>query len=191
MFHFYPFWGCFYPNAPLCSHYINLIGIIRHFHGADTKNLMAAWDSAMSKFVRSRLPEDWEAARSLRNGVNRLLRSERMRHVRERVRRCEEQRDSGRIWQNIRSYIGWGGSSGAPTQLLTSPAAMAEAQNQYYISKVKKIREQLPQRGDPTAVLRRTMEARPRPRPAGLALSCVSPEKVDYTETEEFESKRH
>ena len=152
----------------------------------DTRKQMEARDLAMARFARSRLQEDWEVARQHRNRVNRLLKSEKCRHTREKVRQCEEVQDSGRIWQNIRSYIGWGGTGGAPTQLtntagqlLTSPAAMAEEQNTFYVNKVKKIREKLPQRGDPTALLRRIMESRPRPRPAGLSLSSATPETVD------------
>ena len=151
-----------------------------------TKREMEARDVALEKFTRTRQQEDWAVARGLRNSVNRLLRSEKSNHMREKVRRCEEQRDGGRMWQFIRSYVGWGGTSGAPTQLtgpagqlLTSPAAMAEAQNKFYVNKVKKIREKLPQRGDPTALLRQSMAARPRPRPAGLALSSVTPAAVD------------
>ena len=117
-----------------------------------TKREMEARDVALEKFTRTRQQEDWAVARGLRNSVNRLLRSEKSNHMREKVRRCEEQRDGGRMWQFIRSYVGWGGTSGAPTQLtgpagqlLTSPAAMAEAQNKFYVNKVKKIREKLPQ----------------------------------------------
>ena len=150
-----------------------------------TKSLMSARDEAMRRYAGSRSPGDWEEARRLRNRVNKLLRSEKSLYMREKVRRCEEQRDSGQIWRNIRSYIGWGGSGGAPTmltntagQLLTSPAATAEEQNSFYVNKVLKIRAQLPRRGDPTAHLRQAMDARPRPRPA-LALTAVTPETVD------------
>ena len=150
-----------------------------------TKTLMAARDLAMARYAGSRSPGDWEEARSLRNRANKLLRSEKSRYMREKVRRCEEEGDSGQVWRNIRSYIGWGGSGGAPTmltstagQLLTSPAAMAEEQNSYYVDKVLKIRAQLPRRGDPTAFLRQAMEGRPRPRPA-LALAAATPETVD------------
>ena len=154
--------------------------------GEETKRLMAARDEAMARFATSGLPGDWEAARLLRNQVTRRLKSEKSNDVREKVRRSEQERDSGRVWRNIRAYIGWGGSGGAPTgltdaagQLVTSPAAMADMQNKYYITKVEKIRAQLPRRGDPTAQLRRSMEARPRPRPAGLALACATPQQVD------------
>ena len=152
----------------------------------ETKKQMAARDEAMAKYTSTRLAEDWAVARTLRNAVTRLLRSEKCRYTREKVRRCEEQQDSRKLWQNIRSYIGWGGTGGAPSmltntagQLTTSPAAMAELQNTYYVEKVKKIRARLPRRGDPTALLRQTMEARPRPRPAGLTLASVTPEAVD------------
>ena len=150
-----------------------------------TKDLMAARDSAVAEYTRTRLPGDWEEARLLRNRVSSLLKSEKCRYMSEKVKRCEEQKDTGQVWRNIRSYIGWGGSGGAPTlltseagQLITSPAAMAELQNTFYVQKVRKIRAQLPRRGDPTALLREAMGRRPRPRP-GLALACVTPETVD------------
>ena len=62
----------------------------------ETKGLMAARDEAMATFATSGLPEDWEAARALRNTVTRKLKSEKIRDVREKVRRCEEERDTGR-----------------------------------------------------------------------------------------------
>ena len=163
----------------------------RHYAGwlsEETKQLMVKRDEAMVKFTTTRLQEDWESARALRNIVVRRLKSEKSNYAREKVRKCEEEQDSARVWSNIRSYIGWGGTSGAPTrltdtagQLVTSPAAMAELQNQFYIEKVQKIRAQLPRQGDPTATLRRAMAARPRPRPADLALASVTPETINRT----------
>ena len=152
----------------------------------ETKTLMITRDEAMKKYNRTLLPEDWEAARSIRNHVTRLLKSEKCRDVRKRIKNCEEEQDSGRVWKNIRSYLGWGGNSGAPTrltdaagQLITSPAGMSELQNSYYIKKVEKIREQLPRQGDPTARLRKFLEARPQPSPPGLTLTCVTPQNID------------
>ena len=109
-----------------------------------------------------------------------------MRSTREKIASCEKEKDIGRVWQNIKSYLGWGGTTGAPSklrnnagQLITSPKEMAELQNKYYVEKVKKIRNQLPERGDPTAQLRKSIEARPHPRPEGLSLKTVAPAEVD------------
>ena len=63
-----------------------------------TKNLMVARDEAMSRYTRTQLPEDWEAARKLRNKV-----SEKSTDARKKIQNCEEEKDSGRIWKNIRS----------------------------------------------------------------------------------------
>ena len=152
----------------------------------ETKNLMVARDEATTRYTRTQLPEDWEAARKLRNQVTRLLKSEKSNDARKKIQDCEEEKDSGRVWKNIRSYLGWGGNSGTPIkltdtagQLITSPAAMAQLQKNFYVKKVEKIRAQLPKQGDPTATLRQSMEARPHPRPAGLAFKCVAPQKVD------------
>ena len=92
----------------------------------------------------------------------------------------------GRVWKNIRDYLGWGGSTGAPVrlknsagQLVTSPAKMAELQNSYYIEKVRKIRQKLPEIGDPTAHLRKSMNGRPHPRTEELVLKTVTPFEID------------
>ena len=152
----------------------------------ETKEQMSARDQAMEKFNKTGLTEDWDTARTLRNHVTRLLKSEKCNDARWKVRSCEEERDTGRVWKNIRGYLGWGATGGAPTcltdnagRLITSPAAMAELQNQFYIEKVKNIRAKLPQQGAPTAVLQQHMLNRPRPRPKGLTLACASPEAVD------------
>ena len=80
----------------------------------------------MAKYTRTRVAEDWEVARTLRNTVTRLLKSENCRFAREIVRNCEEQQDSRKLWQNIRSYICTGGAPSMLTdtagQLTTSPA---------------------------------------------------------------------
>ena len=94
---------------------------------------------AMTRSSRTQLPEDWEAARRLRNQVTRRLKTEKCSDVRRRIRNCEEEQDSGRVWKNIRAYFGWGGTSGTPTrltdmagQLVRSPSAMTELQNSFY-----------------------------------------------------------
>ena len=81
----------------------------------ETKNFTTARDEAMTRYTRTQLPEDWEAARKLRNKVTKLLKSEKCNHARQKIGSCEEDKDSGRVWQNIRSYLGWGGNSGTPT----------------------------------------------------------------------------
>ena len=50
---------------------------------------------------------------------------------------------------------------------------------QYYKDKDSKIRQKLPDIGDPTANLRKIMSERPHPRMKGLTLSAVSPDQVN------------
>ena len=151
-----------------------------------TKEMMIKRDEAVKRFSESKNPADWEEAREMRNKVNRRLKTEKMRNMREKISHCEEERDVGRVWKNIRNYLGWGGSTGAPSklknsagQLITSPSALAELQNKYYIDKVKNIREKLPEIGDPAAQLRKSMDARPHPRTEALSLKTVTPFEVD------------
>ena len=64
----------------------------------ETKNLMTARDKAMTRYTRTQLPEDWEAARKLRNKVTRLLKSEKCNYARQKTGYCEQENDSGRVW---------------------------------------------------------------------------------------------
>ena len=53
----------------------------------ETKDLMAARDQqAMANFNRTGLAEDWDSARTLRNQATRLLKSEKCRDARKKVR---------------------------------------------------------------------------------------------------------
>ena len=151
-----------------------------------TKQVMEERDAAMATYNVTKLRADWEVARELRNRVTRLLKTEKCNSMRQKVKQCEDEKDTSRVWRNIRGYLGWGGAAGAPTrlvdesgQLVTSPEKMAELQNNYYIQKVQTIREQLPKQGDPTATLRKAMEARPQPRQEGLVLKAVTPDEIN------------
>ena len=152
----------------------------------ETKEMMEKRDKAIKKYSETRKPQDWEEAKALRNKVIRRLKTEKMRNMREKIAKCEKEKDCGKVWKNIKSYLSWGGSTGAPSkltnnagQLITSPAEMAELQNKYYVEKVKKIRQKLPEIGDPTAQLRKSMEERPHPRTEELRLRTVNPSEVD------------
>ena len=60
--------------------------------------------------------------------------------------------------------------------LVTSPSEMAELQNQYYIVKVKTIRENMPaQSQDPLATLRQRMQGKSQP----FCPAPVSPDQVE------------
>ena len=141
----------------------------------ETKTVMANRDNAVSRAQQSHQPEDWSVANRLRNRCTHLLRTEKQRHLRNKLERCEEEKDIGGIWKNIKGYLGWGSAAGAPTeltdsmtgQLTNSPKKMANIQNQFYKDKVTQIRDKLPQRGDPTAGLRNMMTKRPHPRTEG------------------------
>ena len=131
----------------------------------------------MNKYIRTHLPEDWEIARGLRNRVTRLLKTEKCNSARRKVEKCELERDSGRVWKNIRNYLGWGGTTSAPTKLVspaghlvTSPKSMDELQNNYYLKKVQDMRIQLP---TTTTTLQKIMSNRPHPPPNSLALKAV------------------
>ena len=130
---------------------------------------MANRDNAVSRAQQSQQPEDWSVENRLRNRCTHLLRTQKQRHLRNKLERCEEEKDIGGIWKNIKGYLGWGSAAGAPTeltdpmnvQLTNSPKKMANIQNQFYKDKVTQIREKLLLRGDPTVGLENMMTKRP------------------------------
>ena len=103
-----------------------------------------------------------------------MLKEEKMRSGKMKMKALENERNKGEIWKTIGSYLNWNRQGGPPNQLIdtnenlvTSPKKMAELQNKFYIDKVKKIREKLPIGGDPCKLLRKMMQNRQRPDKTG------------------------
>lgn len=97
------------------------------------------------------------------------------------------EKDTRNTWKYICGYLGWGSHTGSPNQLTdpatgnltTSPPKMASIQNNYYITKVEKIRNALPSIGDPTKTLKDVMNHRARPRTKSLILECATQQEID------------
>ena len=99
-----------------------------------------------------------------------------------KLNECEESQDTGKLWKNMLGWLNWS-SSASPTkqlcegQIVSAPSKLANIQNQYYINKVKKIREELPQpRIDPLATLRKRMQGRST---SVFTFSPVDPDQVE------------
>ena len=77
---------------------------------------------------------------------------------------CSE--DSSRIWKNAKSFLGWS-SGGPPSKLIqngnlfTKPRDLTKISNEFFINKVKKLRETIPAMiGDPLERVRSMMANR-------------------------------
>ena len=126
-------------------------------------------------------------AEALKNRCTNLLRTEQCKYLKNKLDKCEEGKDVIGIWKNIKGYLGWDYSAGAPTELTNplpgqqtnSSKKVGNIQNKYYKDKVAKIRQKLPAKGNPTAGLHKLMEERPFPRTKGLDLRAVMPFQVN------------
>ena len=73
--------------------------------------------------------------------------------------------DFGKIWGNVLGWLNWTKSSSSPTKLFhngkleTSPKELTKIMNNYYIDKIKKIRNDLPPaNADPLSKLKEMMK---------------------------------
>ena len=147
---------------------------------SDTKEKMKARDAAQVRAATTQLKEDWELYRRLRNDLVVVKRKEKLAWQQQKLEDCEESGDHGKLWKNVLGWLNWS-SSISPTKLskdgalVTSPSKMAEIQNEYYINKVRTIRQSMPpQRRHPLHTLRQSMQDRARP----FSLDPVSPTKL-------------
>ena len=145
------------------------------------KQKIKAGDAAQVKAATSQLKEDWDQYRRLRNDLVVVKRKEKLAWQQQKLEECEEDGDSGKLWKNVLGWLNWS-SSISPTKLsqdgalVTSPSKMAEIQNEYYINKVRTIRQSMPaQRRHPLYTLRQSMQGRARP----FSPDPVSPDQVD------------
>ena len=114
---------------------------------AETKRLMRARDYAQQRASDSKKMEDMKEFKSLRNCVTNRLRNEKKNWKQSKLQESGE--DAGKIWKNILGWLNWK-SSGAPTQIFykgvleNKPSSIAECMNEYFISKVKNIVDNIP-----------------------------------------------
>ena len=146
-----------------------------------TKENLKVRDRAKEKAVQSGSQDDWSVYKRLRNDLTKVLHREKLAWEKAKLESCEEDQDSGKLWKNVLSWLNWS-STCSPTKLLvngdmlTSPQKMADAQNNYYINKVKDIRKNMPkQKKDPLATLKKIMAG----KDVNFTLSAISPDDVD------------
>ena len=108
--------------------------------------------------------EDWRLYRGLRNKCVAAQRLDRQ--IWEKDKLSSSNNNPAKLWKAVKGIIGWG-STGPPTKLfhagkyVSSPAGLATTMNNYFISKVKKLRASIPVvESDPLSKLRESMENR-------------------------------
>ena len=132
--------------------------------GERTKDLQKERDEAQEKAAMSDNPEDWRQFRSLRNQATAGSKADKKEWERNKL----DHRDNAStdIWKSVKGWLGWGGG-GPPTQLftggriVTSPAGIASAINNFFIDKIRRLRGNIPAAiSDPLSKLREAMHNR-------------------------------
>ena len=125
--------------------------------------------------------EDWQKFRALRNRINNRLKFEEKKWHKSKLEECGE--DSSKIWKTVKGILNWR-TSGSPNQLfyrgslISKPQDIAEAQNVFFLDKIRLIRENLPLPStDPLQTLKSLM----RGRTCTFSLSAVHPDEVEKT----------
>ena len=134
----------------------------------ETKIIMGQRDNAQTLYNSSLSAENWESYRQLRNSVTRRLRNEKVDWMKAKIQSSEHERDARKTWQNVLGWLGWSKNQGGPTKLVnpatshleTSPRKVVKIINEFYVTKVKRIRDSLPKIGDPLKTLRALMAGR-------------------------------
>ena len=144
----------------------------------DTKELMKQRDAAQAKAAESKCQDDWRLYKNLRNTTTARVRAEKK--AWEQNKLDSTQQDSNTIWNSVKSWLSWG-NAGPPSKLfvngemLTSPARLAGAMNNFFLDKVRLLKEKLPAAStDPLAKLRESMQG----RECTFSMQPVRPEQV-------------
>ena len=143
-----------------------------------TKDLMTERNSAQQYASVTKLPEDWNKYKGLRNTVNNRLKNEKDKWKRDKLDNCDN--NSGKLWKNIIGWLNWS-SSGSPSQLFhdgkleNKPSKLADIMNNFFINKVKNILRNIPPAlTDPTETLRKVMMN----RSCEFGMRTVHPDEV-------------
>ena len=124
-----------------------------------TKLIISERDKALEVARQTQRNKDWNKFKSLRNTVNNKLKKEKINWQKEKLNTCRT--DSGVTWKNILGWLDWS-SVITPSQLFydgkleNRPSRVADIMNNYFINKVKRIIESLPQQiVDPLSLLKK------------------------------------
>ena len=130
---------------------------------AGTKDLQAAAKAAQCTAVMTGEAEEWRLYRNIRHQKNRAVKQDELDWQRAKLWSKNNPSD---MWKTAKSILGWS-CSGPPTQLyhqgecITSPKGLATTMNNYFLDKIKKLRDSIPQtNSDPLAKMRESMGGR-------------------------------
>ena len=144
----------------------------------ETKTSMKARDTAQKKATETQHPDDWRLYRNIRNKVTARMKSEKAAWEKQRL--DHTQNTSTNLWKSIEGWLNWK-TSGPPSQLfsdgvlINTPEGLATTMNRFFITKVEKLRQNIPNNNiDPLHVLRETM----RERSCTLKFRPVHPDEV-------------
>ena len=145
---------------------------------SETKVLMNERNLAQQKAEKFKCEEWYSKYKFLRNKVTCRLRAEKHSWIREKLSACSN--DSGRTWKNVKGWLGWI-SGGPPKQLFdgsklcNKPSELANIMNNFFIDKVKKIRQSLPAAiDDPLVLVKNQM----KDKSCKLKLQAVHPDTI-------------
>ena len=144
-----------------------------------TLNLMKERDRLQKVASESNKKEDWKYYKVARNKINNRLKFEETSWKRKKLSECGE--DSSRVWKSVKGVLNYK-SSGSPSQLfhngsfVEKPQEVAEAQNEYFLDKIRKIRNEMPPPvTDPLSVLRSILNG----RTCSFSFRPVYPDEVE------------
>ena len=113
----------------------------------NTKEKIKERDLAQQKAAETKNSDDWNYYKALRNSVNTILKTEKKQWQQSKLEQFGN--DSGSVWKNIKSWLGWS-KGGPPTKLMdngnlcSKPKELVKIMNEYFVNKVKLLREKLP-----------------------------------------------
>ena len=143
-----------------------------------TKEKIKQRNAAQRKAARTNLESDWADYKVKRNKVNAILKTEKTTWQGKKV--SEFGSDSSSIWKNLKNWLCWN-KGGPPSKLIeegvvyTKPADLARVMNSFFVNKIQKLRQKLPQNpGDPLSLVRKLMQN----RRCSLELKPIHPDEV-------------
>ena len=143
-----------------------------------TKKKIVERNEAQKKATETKLKEDWDEYKRLRNYISNILKNEKRTWQEKKI--SDFGADTSSIWKNIKNWLGWN-TGGPPTKLIENgtiynkPSELAKVMNNFFINKVRNLRQNLPiNPGDPLQLVRKLMLN----RKCTFRLKSVHPEDV-------------